>query len=190
MRAKDRVKLCPFCEGNISFDALVCPYCGSHLDRAKNEKYEPKEEVQSLQEHLEALYQRPSIPQHREKKVDHVLEEEKPFYHDLTEDNTVSSKSRDLFDDQLDLFNYVETEQSREVDSTEESKESHEVIWSLFFLSMGSQLLILSILILLFSTHGRVVLEWKSRYWIVYFLLSLPSLCFGWHLLRGKKGFL
>ena len=67
-------------------------------------------------------------------------------------------------------------------DSCEEEEKGH--IISLMLLSIGGMLITLSILLMFFSEHGRVVLEWKSRYWSLYMLLGLPFLYYGFKNLK------
>ena len=50
--------------------------------------------------------------------------------------------------------------------------------------TLGIQLCVLSLLMLLFSHKGVVILKWDARYWFVYLLISVPFLSFG---LRAMK---
>jgi len=63
----------------------------------------------------------------------------------------------------------------------EEDKEEEEKghIIALTLLSSGGMLLTLSLLLFFFGEHGRVVLEWKSRYWSLYMILGAPMLYYG-----------
>ena len=66
----------------------------------------------------------------------------------------------------------------------EEENSEHGHIVSLTLLSCGCMLLTISMLLLFFSQHGRVVLEWKSRYWSLYLLMGLPMIYYGIKKLR------
>jgi hypothetical protein len=67
-----------------------------------------------------------------------------------------------------------------EVDQEEENG----YIVALTLLSCGGMLLTLSLLLLFFSEHGRLVLEWKSRYWSLYMILGTPMLYYGINKIR------
>jgi hypothetical protein len=51
-------------------------------------------------------------------------------------------------------------------------------------LSCGGMLLTLSFVLYFFSEHGRLVLEWKSRYWSLYLLLGAPMVYYGFKKLK------
>lgn len=55
---------------------------------------------------------------------------------------------------------------------------------ALLLLSCGGMLFTLSVMLYFFSEHGRLVLEWKSRYWSLYMLIGLPMLYYGLKKLR------
>ncbi len=71
---------------------------------------------------------------------------------------------------------------AKENDSTEEEEKGHLI--ALTLLSCGSMLFTLSLLLFFFSEHGRVVLEWKSRYWSLYMILGAPMLYYGFKKLK------
>jgi len=52
------------------------------------------------------------------------------------------------------------------------------------FFTLGIQLCILSLLMLLFSHKGIVMLKWDARYWFVYLLISVPFLSFGYRAIK------
>jgi hypothetical protein len=62
-------------------------------------------------------------------------------------------------------------------ETNEEEEKGH--IFALTLLSAGGMLLTLSLLLLFFSEHGRVVLEWKSRYWSLYMIMAVPLFYYG-----------
>lgn len=76
--------------------------------------------------------------------------------------------------------------QARDEEYAEDDQEQteHGHIISLMLLSCGCMLLTISMLLFFFSQHGAVVLEWKSRYWSLYFLLGLPMVYYGIKKLR------
>lgn len=46
--------------------------------------------------------------------------------------------------------------------------------------TLGVQLSLFGVLMLLFSHHGVVILKWDARYWFFYLLASFPFLFFGY----------
>ncbi len=70
----------------------------------------------------------------------------------------------------------------KESESTEEEEKGHLI--ALTLLSCGSMLFTLSMFLFFFSEHGRVVLEWKSRYWSLYMILGAPMLYYGFKKLK------
>ncbi|MBU6383202.1 MAG: hypothetical protein KGR16_02660 [Verrucomicrobia bacterium] len=46
-------------------------------------------------------------------------------------------------------------------------------------LTLGAQLLILGLFMLLFSSKGLLVLKWDARFWYFYVLASVPLFVFG-----------
>lgn len=183
MKAKDRVKMCPYCEGNVSFEVESCPYCGSDLVASKRtEPIQKMQEVSSFQDHLEALYRPPYMV--REKASAAVESEEEDVATDTPSKNAYQDS---LFHQQLDLFG---SHTHIPLDG-EESKQKNRFkidpsLWSILLITLGTQLLVLSLVLLLFSDHGRVVLEWKSRYWLLYLILSLPALYFGYQFIEPE----
>jgi len=55
----------------------------------------------------------------------------------------------------------------------------------LTFLIMGSIFFLFSLILLLFSTDGLLVMKWDATYWFVYLFLSLPLLFVGWKSLQS-----
>lgn len=54
-------------------------------------------------------------------------------------------------------------------------------------LTIGSNLLILSILLLILGRNGKVELEWSSSYWILYLLLGAPLVLLGLKIIKSEK---
>lgn len=53
----------------------------------------------------------------------------------------------------------------------------------LLLLTAGTVCLFFSFILLLFSTNGKLNLEWDSSYWFAYSLIALPLLYLGWRTL-------
>lgn len=49
----------------------------------------------------------------------------------------------------------------------------------IIFFTVGVQLCLLSILMLLFSHQGEVILKWDARFWFFYLFISVPFLILG-----------
>lgn len=79
-----------------------------------------------------------------------------------------------------------ESMQSAEYQEDENANEEEEKghILALALLSAGTMLFTLSLLLFFFSEHGRLVLEWKSRYWSLYMIIGAPLIYYGFQKLR------
>lgn len=62
------------------------------------------------------------------------------------------------------------------IQSEEEPKASYGPI---ILMTLGAQLLILGLFMLIFSSKGALVLKWDARFWYFYVLASIPLLIFG-----------
>ncbi|MCH9617763.1 MAG: hypothetical protein SP1CHLAM9_10830 [Chlamydiia bacterium] len=71
---------------------------------------------------------------------------------------------------------------SDDQDTDEEEEKGH--IVALALLSAGAMFFTLSLLLFFFSEHGRLILEWKSRYWSLYMIIGAPLLYYGFKKLR------
>ena len=73
MHQNERTKLCPNCDGSITFDASICPFCGSSIIQKNDYQINPEEDVKSLspEETLQSLYP----PPYRTKAIDASVKE-------------------------------------------------------------------------------------------------------------------
>lgn len=62
------------------------------------------------------------------------------------------------------------------IQQEEEPKSSYGTI---ILLTLGAQLLLLGLFMLLFSNRGEFVLKWDARFWYFYVLASIPLFIFG-----------
>lgn len=170
-------KLCWNCEGNVSVEALYCPFCGSDLhqhevmekDYALSSKKETTSSYPQEQTNLASLYTPPYRPTHSGFGVPSYQEESTNIYEE-------------------EAYPEEETSYSRGQEAVEEAPQKVDVgIWPLLFLSIGSNLLTIGLLLFFFSDKGKVVLEWNSYFWFVYCILATPILMFGWKLLQSQK---
>lgn len=193
-------KMCWNCDGNVSVDALYCPFCGSDLhakfyekakeyattsvsSSGKNQFAHASHDPISLDtQNLSSLYKPPYSPTHSGYGV--------PSYHDSSYDEPEPS-SREFYypntpDEPVYPKEHHKIRADREESYEEEVRKTDAGIWPLLFLAMGVNLLTLGLLLFFFSDQGRVVLEWNSYFWFVYCILSLPLLMFGWKLLQAS----
>ena len=150
---KEKVKMCPFCEGNVSFDAEECKYCGASFLKGSAKVRTPYQTEDSLA----GLYDPPYSPDRSSSRfgiaTPEEREEEEPLKEEIKKE-TVTSKQEDA--------------------------EEGNKLGSILLLSVGGQLFTLAWLLFFFSDQGRVALEWKSKYWPIYLVISGILLYQGW----------
>lgn len=73
----------------------------------------------------------------------------------------------------------------RETEAASTPKEGRLFLPTLCF-TLGVQLCLLGLLMLLFSHKGKVLLQWDARFWFFYLGVSLPFLIFGYKKLSAK----
>jgi hypothetical protein len=159
MTTKEKLKMCPYCEGSITVDATECKYCGSSLIKGAK-KARPYQTAESLA----SLYDPPYAPHRKSGQVG------VPVANYLLGDED---------DEDDDFEEEVKQEPPSQKEKVAKAQEGN-YLGALLLLSIGGVLFTLAWLLFFFSDHGRLVLEWKSRYWPFYLLLSLPLLYKGW----------
>ncbi len=183
MQTKDKVKMCPYCEGSIPLNALECKYCGSSLLKKAGtiSPYQTEDSLASLYEPPYAPTRKatnfaipdPEIPATLLRDPMQSEEEEEAHFNALPQKKPTTRRSP--------------TQKRHPPQTTEESEEEESAqIGSLLLLSLGGHLFTLAWLLFFFSDHGRLVLEFKSRYWFIYLLISLPLLYKGWKKLSSN----
>lgn len=60
-----------------------------------------------------------------------------------------------------------------------QEEESKNIIGPTILMTLGAQLLLFGLLMLIFSNKGVMVLKWDARLWYFYVLASIPLLIFG-----------
>ncbi len=68
-----------------------------------------------------------------------------------------------------------------------EKMKQKSLLLTILLLTIGSYLFALGILVFLFSENGKLVLEWKSRYSLLYCFLASPLLYIGWLRLQNES---
>ena len=193
MRTKDKGKMCPYCEGTVSMDAQECKYCGSSFMKkaAATSAYQTEDSLASLYEPPYAPSRKSSvygIPEQEASQTSGMHESIHDPIHDPLEGQFEEQVAPPLRSPQKPKRTPRKTAVKRKssTDVDEEDEESLQ-IGSLLFLSLGGHLFTLAWLLFFFSDHGKLVLEWKSRYWVVYLLISLPLLYKGWKKLTDSS---
>jgi len=158
METTQRKKLCPNCEGNVSYDAIFCPYCRADLSRAQQKKNAQSESKEQPSESLASLYRPPYL----------VRESHGYGVPDEREGSYAGTQEEEFFEEE------------------DQKEPGNRSVWALLLLSIGGNLLTLGLLILFFSEAGRLTLEWKSGTWFLYCFLGAPFLFLGWKCLSLK----
>ena len=160
MKPVDRQKICLNCDGRIPIDAQECLYCGGKGIASKE-----LPDIQSIQESLSSIY---SPPYSKENSIHMKQEKQK-----------IKPIQRQSHDNQLHAA-LGKLQHSQNAPSEDLAIEKEKSSFApLFFLLLGSNLLILGLLQLLFSTDGLLRLEWTSKYWFIYCLIGLPTIIIG-----------
>jgi len=70
-------------------------------------------------------------------------------------------------------------EEETQIASTDE-EEPKNIVVPTILMTLGAQLLLFGLLMLLFSSKGAMILKWDARLWYFYVLGSIPFLIFGY----------
>ena len=146
MNDREKMRMCPYCEGTVPATSSMCRFCGSEFEK------DPivMKGAFRAEDHHDPYYEPPYSPRGTALK-----------------DSVYIPEHNEMMDEAADQY-----------DSSDENKEKGHII-ALMLLSFGALLFTLSILLIFLSDHGRVILEWRSRYWSLYFILSIPMLYYG-----------
>lgn len=69
--------------------------------------------------------------------------------------------------------------QEEAIPTAQEEEKQVNPIYPIAFFTIGVQLCVFSLLMLLFSHQGEVILKWDARFWFFYFFASVPFLVLG-----------
>lgn len=183
MRQVDRTKVCWNCEADVSHEATYCPFCGTDLLTSTVETSKPAPSAdkkfvdQSLTESLASLYKPPYSVRNQQGLGVPDEREEAPFK------EAAPQKEDPLFQS----YEQMELEEQHEPEEVVEEEETvrRGSILPLLFLMIGAHLFILGALLLFCSKEGVVTLQWSSRFWFVYCLVSFPLLYVGSRTLKN-----
>ena len=159
MGLKETVKMCPFCEGNVPIEAEDCRYCGSSFVKGSTKARTPYQTEDSLA----GLYEPPYSPDRSSSRFGISSPEERE---EIEEPPKEEKKTR-------------EKASSMKTDPRTDLDEGNK-LGSILLLSIGGWLFTLSFLLFFLSDQGKVSLEWKSKYWPLYLLVSALFLYQGW----------
>lgn len=151
----EKMRMCPYCEGSVPLDSPSCRFCGSSFEEGSTRLKGATPERRAN----DSYYNPPYAP------------------------NPEAQAESIYYPENEELSNPVASSQYDE--DEEEVEEEKGYIFALALLSTGAMLFTLSLLLLFFSEHGRLVLEWKSRYWSLYMILGAPLLYYGFKKLRS-----
>lgn len=161
MKPTDRQKICSNCDGRISMESTECLYCGTEQTQPQASVLQPPLfKNQSLQDSLASLYTPPYS----------------------TKTNTTHDQEVKKEPEMKKFDQYLDSQAEKAAPTTilpssVAEEETKSAFWPILMLSVGSNLLTVGLLQLLFSNEGFLRLEWQSQYWFVYCLVAIP-LCY------------
>lgn len=169
MKTNERQKMCPTCEGRISLEAEICPFCAQEQvsEKGNNSFQTPLFQNQSLQDSLTSLYtppysgKRPVFSQ--EPKKETPIYKESAMYKNVTDEK---------FQDPLKA---ISAATANEI----ETQEGESSLWPTVLMVAASNFLVLGLLQLFFSENGLLKLEWDGSYWFIYCLMAFPLFYLG-----------
>ncbi len=166
--------MCPYCEGSIPINAQECKYCGSSFMK-KTSNVSPYQTEDSLA----SLYEPPYAP--TRKTASFAIPDPEMSSSMLRDPIMDNEEEEETFPRRKPTLKKPTHAQQVESDEEESAQ-----IGSILLLSLGGLLFTLAWLLFFFSDHGKLVLEWKSRYWFIYLLVSIPMLYKGWKKLSSN----
>ncbi len=155
MAKKNDQKLCWNCDGSISLQLEICPYCGADLARPQNTALkDPPSPWQT------ATVQKEVPP---------------PPY-------TGSTSAADFSISQEEWKRTLEEKPSNEVKKEEPSGRGEMI--ALLLLLPGVVFFLFGIVLLLFAREGFLTIRWNGNFALFYLVGSLPLLFLGWRSLK------
>ena len=155
-KPKKRQKMCCHCEGEIDLDVIVCPYCAADLREEKPEQMRP------------LGYQSFGVSEKSQNR--------------LTAESLYPSPLAARVDASFEGAPETEPSASQSEEKVQPDRLSRVICPTLLF-TLGIQLFVLGMFILLFSHKGLVVLKWDGTFWFFYVLAACPLLYFGYRAL-------
>jgi hypothetical protein len=110
-------------------------------------------------------------------------EQQTPTYHHSVHLKNLNTQQSLYPSQQAQIKERVEEEVQEEEEpnpAVEEEEAPTNTILPIVLMTLGSQLFLFGLLILLFSKNGEMTLKWSAEFWWLYTLASLPFLIFGY----------
>ncbi|MEM8727114.1 MAG: hypothetical protein AAGE99_00140 [Chlamydiota bacterium] len=190
MKRVDRTKVCWNCEADVSYEATYCLFCGTDLLTSSIKKggQLPKQDHkfsdQPLRESLASLYKPPYSVRNRQGFGVPDEREESSYLETEPQKEDALLQSYEKGDDQDDPT--IPKGGIQPPDERQETARGGNVL-PLLFLMIGTHLFIIGALLLFCAKDGIVTLEWSSRFWFLYCLISFPLLYFGGRMLKTQS---
>lgn len=165
MKAVDRQKACPNCNGKIPLDVAQCPYCFAQVPAETSSKEISPSKSLSSQESFNSKYAPPYQPK-TNLASNFLVNEERKFFNEALE------KGEDLIDKSA---------------LQDGMKEENKSFWPIFALSVGGNLFVLGVLQFFFADKGVVKLEMNAEYWFLFLVLAAPLFYFGFKKLKEMQ---
>jgi hypothetical protein len=75
----------------------------------------------------------------------------------------------------------------RPKEAAKETRQQKSLLLTIILMTLGSYLFALGLLVFLFSENGKLVLEWKSKYSLLYCFIASPFLYIGFLRLKNES---
>lgn len=157
MAQNQRSKMCPNCEGSVAYEVSICPYCGNSVFDKNANSASQKTSDNAKSMSYEETLASLYPPPYKPKVMDNDSTFEKE------EVSSVAQVKEEV--EELPRNNLVPT--------------------MLFWI--GINILVFSLILLVFSKDGFLYLKWNASFWYLYSLISLPLLYFGFKGLSSIK---
>ena len=171
MKPKDRQKICSHCEGRIAVEANSCPYCGMPLTLESESTTTSFQGGLSSQESLSSLYPPPYSNRN---------------FSQMKTNNT-DLQSRFKAPQALAENPFAKMPLAEGATREPQEKEEKSEFMPLLLVLLGSNLLTLGLMQMLFSEEGFLRLEWSSKYWFYYCLFAIPLIYLGMKKMKQVK---
>lgn len=164
MNTDTHKKLCRNCDGYVHVYEVKCPYCGAAISDFPEEKAEQDVAQNTLSEAI-----------HKQNE-------------DLVSDNSFQPPYQNYAQSYGLEQNEIPPKQGVKLDPMQKDiSDVENPLASLLLLIPGSVLFLLGLTVALFSTDGILTFQFRSKFWFVYLIGSLPLLYLGYKSLFSKK---
>ncbi len=176
----------------------------SEEEKSKSPQNSPLFENKSLQDSLSSLYKPPysasnhgyfermdSSDDYESSDYLHTQNTSNRDLHEALSQPSSFSQQRQILEktaaDQTyeDEYRVKEKKASNAIE--EDSEDVKKSFWTISALSVGANLAVIGLLQLLFSTNGKLTLQWDARYWFIYCIAACPLLFLGFKKVRSFK---